>query len=119
MAGGGEAAETSLQEYIIQAEEYREGGDVVDQVFKVLNLLAQTHPFYTIRVSELRAWIETGDYDCIVRGEYSRRAEPDPAYKDDLKAAASSYADDAKDFVDNIADAAKRMGTDFMSGFKK
>jgi len=119
MAGGGEAAETSLQEYIIQAEEYREGGDVVDQVFKVLNLLAQTHPFYTIRVSELRAWIETGDYDCIVRGEYSRRAEPDPAYKDDLKAAASSYADDAKDFVDNIADAAKRMGSDFMSGFKK
>jgi hypothetical protein len=37
----------------------------------------------------------------------------------DLKAAASSYADDTTDFVDNIADAAKRMGSDFMSGFKK
>lgn len=119
MAGGGTDEESSLQEYIIQAEEYREGGDVVDQVFKVLNLLGRTHPFYAIRVSELRAWIETGDYDRIVRGEYARRGEPDPAYKDDLKAAASSYVEDAKDFVDNITDAAKRMGSDFMSGFKK
>ena len=76
MAGGGTTDETSLQEFIVQAEEYREGGDVADQVFKVLNLMAQTHPFYTLRVSELRAWIETGAYDRIVRGEYSRRGEP-------------------------------------------
>ena len=119
MAGGGEDDESSLQEYILQAEEYREGGDVVDQVFKVLNIMGQTHPFYAIRVSELRAWIETGDYDRIVRGEYARRGEPDPAYSEDLKSAASSYVEDAKDFVDNITDAAKRMGSDFMSGFKK
>ena len=69
MAGGGDTDETSLQEFIIQAEEYREGGDVADQVFKILNLLGSTHPFYVLRVSELRAWIETGDYDRIVRGE--------------------------------------------------
>jgi len=119
MAGGGDDAETDLQEYIVQAEEYREGGDVVDQVFKVLNLLAQTHPFYTIRVNELRAWIESGDYDRIIRGEYARRREADPAYQEDLKQAASAYAEDAKDFLDTIGDAAKRMGSDFVSGFKQ
>ena len=52
MAGGGDADETSLQEFIVQAEEYREGGDVADQVFKVLNLLGRTHPFYVLRVAE-------------------------------------------------------------------
>ena len=119
MAGGGTAEETNLQEFIIQAEEYREGGDVADQVFKVLNLLGRTHPFYVLRVAELRDWIEGGDYDRIIRGEYSRRGEPDPAYQEDLKEAAGAYADGAKDFLDTMTDAAKRAGSDFMSGFRR
>jgi Zn-dependent protease with chaperone function len=119
MAGGGNTEEMSLQEFIIQAEEYQQGGDVADQVFKVLNLMAATHPFYVLRLSELRAWIESGDYDRIVRGEYPRRGEGDPAYQEDLRAAAQAYADGAKDFVDNVAEAAKRMGSDFLSGFKR
>jgi Zn-dependent protease with chaperone function len=119
MAGGGSAEETSLQEFIIQAEEYQAGGDVADQVFKVLNLMAATHPFYVLRVSELHAWIEGGDYDRIIRGEYARRGEPDVAYQEDLKAAAQAYAEGAKDFLDNVTEAAKRMGSDFMSGFKR
>jgi Zn-dependent protease with chaperone function len=119
MAGGGETEETSLQEFIIQAEEYQQGGDVADQVFKVLNLMGATHPFYVLRLSELRAWIEGGDYDRIVRGEYARRGEPDAAYQDDLRAAGQAYAEGAKDFLDNVTEAAKRMGSDFMSGFKR
>ena len=119
MAGGGNTDESNLQEFIVQAEEYREGGDVADQVFKVLNLLGQTHPFYVLRVSELREWIESGSYDRIIRGEYSRRGEPDPAYQEDLREAAAAYAEGAKDFLDTVADAAKRAGSDFLSGFKR
>jgi Zn-dependent protease with chaperone function len=119
MAGGGETDEPSLQEFIVQAEEYREGGDVADQVFKILNLLGSTHPFYVLRVSELRAWIETGDYDRILRGEYSRRDEDDPAYKEDLREAASAYAEGAKDFLDTMTEAAKKMGEQVMGGFKR
>jgi Zn-dependent protease with chaperone function len=119
MAGGGQTEETSLQEFIVQAEEYREGGDVADQVFKVLNLLGQTHPFYVLRVSELRDWIESGAYDRIIRGEYSRRGEPDPAYEEDLREAASAYAEGAKDFLDTVTGAARRAGSDFLSSFKR
>jgi len=119
MAGGGETAETSLQEFIVQAEEYRQGGDVADQVFKVLNLLGQTHPFYVLRVSELREWIESGDYDRIIRGEYARRGEPDPAYQEDLREAADAYAEGARDFLGTMTEAARRAGSDFMSGFKR
>ncbi|KPJ75375.1 MAG: hypothetical protein AMS19_14005 [Gemmatimonas sp. SG8_23] len=120
MAGGGtEPGETNLQEFIIQAEEYREGGDVADQVFKVLNLLGRTHPFYVLRVAELRDWIEGGDYDRIVRGEYARRGEPDAAYQEDLREAAAAYAEGAKDFLETVTEAAKRAGSDFMSGFRR
>ncbi len=118
MAGGGDSKETSLQEFIVQAEEYKQSGDVADQVFKVLNLMATTHPFYVLRVSELRAWIESGDYDRIIRGEYARRGEPDQALQEDLRAAASAYAEGAKDFIDDLSEAAKRMGSDFLGGLR-
>lgn len=119
MAGGGSAEETSLQEFIVQAEEYREGGDVADQVFKILNLMGSTHPFYVLRVSELRAWIESGDYDRILRGEYARRGDADPAYEEDLREAARAYAEGAKDILDTVTAAARRMGEQFMGGARR
>lgn len=119
MAGGGSSEETSLQEFIVQAEEYKQSGDVADQVFKVLNLMATTHPFYVLRVSELRSWIESGDYDRIIRGEYARRGEADAALQEDMRAAAQGYAEGAKDFLEDISEAAKRMGSDILGGRKK
>ncbi|HEX9709896.1 MAG TPA: M48 family metallopeptidase [Candidatus Thermoplasmatota archaeon] len=119
MAGGGDASETNLDEFIQQAEEYREGGDVADQVFKILNLMGTTHPFFVLRVSELRAWIESGAYDRILRGEYPRRGEPDRAYQDDLREAADAYAQGARDILDQMAGAARRMGESFKSGFRR
>lgn len=119
MAGGGDSEEMNLDEFIIQAEEYRESGDVADQVFKVLNLMGQSHPFYVLRVAEIRTWIEEGEYDRILRGEYQRRDEPDPSYKEDLREAAQAYSQGAKDLFGQVTDAAKRMADDIMGGAKK
>ena len=46
MAGGGKPPETSVTAFLEQAEAYRESEDIADSVFKVLNLLGATHPFY-------------------------------------------------------------------------
>lgn len=119
MAGGGSDDEMNLQDFIVQAEEYREGGDLADQVFKVLNLLGTTHPFYVLRVHELRSWIEDGAYDRIIRGEYDRRGEPDPDYQNDLREAAQAYKEGAKEFLDTMSDAAKRMGEQILGGFRR
>lgn len=120
LAGGSEMKyEMNLDAFIQQAEEYRESGDVADQVFKVLNLLGATHPFPVLRVSELRSWVESGAYDRILRGEYARRGEPDPAYQEDLREAAQAYAEGARDFMDQVQSAAKRMGESIFGGFKR
>lgn len=119
MAGGGDDDEMNLDEFIIQAEEYRESGDVADQVFKVLNLMGQSHPFYVLRVAEIRSWIEDGEYDRILRGEYQHRGDPDPAYKDDLADAAKSYAEGARDLFSQVAGAAKRVADDIMGSVKR
>ncbi|MBA4155999.1 MAG: M48 family metallopeptidase [Gemmatimonadetes bacterium] len=119
LAGGGNRGETNLPEFIQQADEYRQGGDLADQVFKVLNVLGATHPFPVIRVAELRDWFEAGEYDRIVRGEYRRRGEQESPYTDDLGEAARSYAGDARDSFDQAAAAARRVVDSFREGFNR
>jgi Zn-dependent protease with chaperone function len=109
MAGGGRGSEMHLPSFLAQAEAYRESEDVADSVFKVLNLLGTTHPFYVLRVGELRGWIESGAYDRVLRGEYVRRGDPEPEYVDDLKEAGQSYRKEAEDFVDDLTAAARKM----------
>lgn len=116
LAGGGHRDETELNEFLIQADEYREGGDVADSVFKVLNLLFVTHPFHVLRAGEMRTWIESGEYDRILRGEYTKRSEERSPYREDLAAAAHAYKEDAQPFVDQLGDTARRVRKVFAEG---
>jgi Zn-dependent protease with chaperone function len=122
-AGGGATGETNLPEFIRQAEEYRQSGDLVDQVFKVLNTLDLTHPFPVIRVAEMRAWFESGDYDRILRGEYRRRGEPETSYRDDLAEAARAYRESARETfgetLNQAGEGARRVVDSFRSGFNR
>lgn len=119
MAGGHDIDQMNLDEFILQAEEYRDTGDIADQVFKILNLMGTTHPFWVLRLSEVRGWIESGAYDRTLRGDYSRRADADPAYQDDLREAAQAYSEGARDLLDQMAGAARRMGENFFGGLRK
>ncbi|MEN8376113.1 MAG: M48 family metallopeptidase [Gemmatimonadota bacterium] len=118
LAGGGDMEETDLNEFLIQADEYRESGDIADAVFKVLNLLGETHPFAVLRAAEARDWIEKGEYDRILRGEYLRRTDEKTPYKEDLAEAGRAYKEDAKGLWDQFEDAAKKIRQDFMAGLR-
>jgi Zn-dependent protease with chaperone function len=119
LAGGGTNEETDLGEFLAQADEYRKGGDLVDAVFKVLNLLAVTHPFHVLRAAELRDWVEKGAYDRILRGEYRHRNDEPPPWREDLAAAARAYAEDAGSLFEQFSEAAKRVREAVVEGFRK
>lgn len=105
LAGGGHEEETNLNEFLMQAEEYRTSGDAADLVFKVLNLLGTTHPFHVLRAAEIRDWIEAGEYDRVLRGEYRRRGEAYEPWREDLAEAARSYREDAQDLARQFGEA--------------
>jgi len=121
LAGGVPGMESALDlnEFMVQAEAYRHSEDVADVVFKVLNLLGATHPFHVLRAAEIRDWIEQGEYDRIMRGEYRRRSDGPTSYKEDLKAAQQAYREDAQDLVREFKDALKGARDKFTEGFKK
>jgi hypothetical protein len=88
-------------------------------VFKVLNLLGATHPFHVLRAAELRDWIEAGEYDRILRGEYRHRTDGAAPYKEDLAAAAQAYREDAQTFARQFSDALRQTRERFSEGFRR
>jgi Zn-dependent protease with chaperone function len=119
LAGGGQPEENDLNEFLRQADEYRQSGDVADIVFKVLNLLGTTHPFHVLRAAEVRDWIEAGEYDRILRGEYRKRTDDQAPYVDDLADAARAYRDEAGDVMKQFGDAIRDARDRFAEGFRR
>ncbi len=119
LAGGGDPSQTDLNQFLVQADEYQKQGDAIDAVFKVLNLIGATHPFHVLRAAELRDWVQGGDYDRVLRGEYRRRTGDQTPYGEDLAAAGKAYRQGAKDLLDQLGDAARRMKESFSAGFTK
>ncbi len=120
MAGGGKPEETDINAFLTQAREYEAGGDAADAIAKILNTIWMTHPFHTLRAADLQRWVEGGDYDRVLRGEYPRRGTQDEQQPlaADLKSAGDYYAEQARDTFETVSDVAKKARDAFWSTFK-
>ena len=124
MAGGGRgegfAGQLNVEAFMQQAHEYASSSEGLDVVYKVLSTLALTHPMHTVRAAELQRWVSSGDYDRILRGEYVRRG-PDAQerpLRDDMAAAGSYYAGEARELASQVAEAAKRAAERAREAFR-
>ncbi|OIV37750.1 peptidase M48 [Mangrovactinospora gilvigrisea] len=103
LAGGAHLAEMNIDAFLKQAEEYRNTSDVRDSVLKVLAVLPQSHPFTAVRCAELKEWVESGDYERILEGEYPRREDDrSSSIREEFKKGADHYADKAKSSSDPL-----------------
>jgi Zn-dependent protease with chaperone function len=124
MAGGfrgtGLGGQLNVEAFMQQAHEYAGSSQGLDVVYKLLSTLALTHPMHTVRAAELQRWVGTGDYDRILRGEYVRRGnEPsDRPLRDDVAAAGSYYAGEARELASQLADVAKRAADRAREAFR-
>jgi Zn-dependent protease with chaperone function len=118
LAGGGTDEETDLNEFLLQAEEYRKTEGLMDQVMKVLNTLGRTHPFLVMRAAVLRDWIEEGEYDRVMRGEYPRRGDDQPPWSEDLADGLRHYTGGAQEAAEKAGEAVRRMRDAFDRGFR-
>jgi Zn-dependent protease with chaperone function len=92
MAGGARLEDMNLQAFLAQAEEYESTGDAREGVIRILNLMNATHPFAVLRALEIKRWVESGDYERILAGDYPKRADdPRTSFIDEVRAAAASY----------------------------
>src|SRR5437879_2957830 len=119
--GGGDMPQMDLNAFLVQAKEFEAPSGALDRIFKILGVLGRTHPFNTVRAAELQRWIEGGDYDRILRGEYTRRG-PEAAQRpveNDIDEARDHYMKEAKAVVNDMVDSAKRAAQAFSDAIKK
>ncbi len=104
IAGGPDTASMDINEFFVQAAEYDKGGDILDSMFKVLNVLFETHPFPVMRLAELKTWVDKGAYERILNGQYPRRGtEGAEDVFENVKQAADQYQEDLKHSKDPLA----------------
>jgi Zn-dependent protease with chaperone function len=94
LASGGHLDELDITSFFAQGQEYLDATDLRDSVLKLLLIENRTHPFAVVRATELRRWVDSGEYTRFLAGDYPRRsADDDAKVSDAAKAAAASYAE--------------------------
>ena len=76
LASGLPADRLNLDAFMAQAMEYENWEDSHDRIRRFFNEINATHTYAVRRVSEVMRWVQSGEYDRIIRGEYRRRGDP-------------------------------------------
>lgn len=116
LASGGHLEHLDQTSFFAQGREYDEAGDLRDSVLKMLLIEARSHPFPVVRASELRRWVDSGDYTALLAGGYPRRDQDGEAGLDDAaREVAQSYAETFRQSQDALGkmvhDAAGLLGS--------
>ena len=102
LASGGHLEDLDATSFFAQGQEY-DDADLRDSVLKLLLVENRSHPFLVVRATELRRWVDSGEYTTILGGDYPRRQDDDGAkLSDAAKAAARSYSESFKQSQDAV-----------------
>jgi Zn-dependent protease with chaperone function len=114
LAGGGDLTQIDTAAFLEQAAEYESGGDLRDSIHKISMTAWSTHPVPVARASELRKWIDSGEYARILGGDYPRRdGDGNASVTEDVKAAANSYREDFRSSQDPLVGLVRKLGDGF------
>jgi Zn-dependent protease with chaperone function len=103
LASGGHLDDLDQTSFFEQGAEYDAAVDLRDSVLKLLLLERRRHPMTVSRASELRRWVDSGEYTAILAGEYPQRDTDDDAMVSDAaQEAAQSYSAAFRDTQDTL-----------------
>ena len=110
IAGGLPADQLNLDAFMAQAMEYESWDDAHDRVRRFFYEIGATHSYAVRRVSEVMKWVQSGEYDRIVRGEYRRRGD-DRDVREEAGEAMQFYAERFRTLFREIGDNVTSLGS--------
>lgn len=118
LAGGIKVEQMDINEFFQQAADYEAAGDILDSIYKIFLIIEKTHPFAVLRLTELKTWIDKGDYDKILGGDYTKKGEKENVMND-FKKASDQYQEDFKTSKDPLSQSIYGSMSEFMNGVNK
>jgi Zn-dependent protease with chaperone function len=113
LAGAMPVDRLNLDAFMKQAMEYESWDDASDRVRRFFHEIGQSHTYSVRRVSEVMKWVQSGEYDRIIRGEYRRRDEQSNV-REEAGDAVNFYAERFRAIFretgDNLAKAGSQIG---------
>ncbi len=109
MASGLPADQLDLDAFMAQAMQYENWEDSHDRIRRFFNEINATHTYAVRRVSEVMRWVQSGEYDRIIRGEYRRRGDPTDV-RQEASAAAEFYAERFREMFRELGDNVSTLG---------
>lgn len=115
-AAGGRVGQMDVNEFFRQARDYDTSHEGLDSLYKLLDLLDESHPFPVTRMTALQEWEKSPAFAAILSGDYPRRgASGERDAERDWKRAGEAYASDFAASEDPLARAAGKV-MDSLSG---
>jgi hypothetical protein len=75
VAAGLRSERLDLDAFLRQANDYAEWDSGWDKMTRFMTELSLSHAFPVRRVAEVTAWVQSGEFDRIMGGQYTRRDE--------------------------------------------
>jgi Zn-dependent protease with chaperone function len=108
MGSGVPSEHMNVDAFVKQGTEYRDV-EGWNKLARMRGELFQTHPYAVKRVHELLKWVQSGDYDRIVAGDYIRRGQ-EPGAREEADAATQHYTERFKSFFDDAVEGVAKIG---------
>jgi Zn-dependent protease with chaperone function len=109
-AGAMPVDELNLDAFMAQAMEYETWDDPSDRVRRFFHEIGQTHTYAVRRVSEVMKWVQGGEYDRIVRGEYRTR-DQEADVREEAGEAFEFYAERFRTIFKEVGDNVTQLGS--------
>jgi Zn-dependent protease with chaperone function len=110
LASGVSADKLDLDAFMAQAMEYESWDDSHDRIRRFFNEINRTHSNAVRRVSEVMTWVQSGEYDRIVRGEYRRRGD-ETDVREEASDAMEFYAERFRAMFRELGDNVTSLGS--------
>ena len=109
-AAGARVGQMDMNEFFRQAHDYEASREGMDSLFKLIDLLDESHPFPVARMTALQEWEKSPAYAAILAGDYPKRgAEGERDAARDFKEAGESYSSEFSSSEDPLSQAAGKV----------
>ena len=110
LAGGMPSKKLDVNEFMRQARDYEDWDSGWDKLARLRTELSLTHAYPVRRAREVMSWVQSGDFDRIMGGDYRRRDQEAASPRQEAGDAVEHYAERFRVVFREVGESVEKAG---------